>query len=62
MNLLILGDVMGASGRKALSNKLPDLIKNIKLILLLLMGKIPQMMVRASLKILQRSFLNLAWM
>tara|TARA_B100001057_G_scaffold483300_1_gene559823 strand:+ start:339 stop:1145 length:807 start_codon:yes stop_codon:yes gene_type:complete len=27
MNLLILGDVMGASGRKALSNKLPDLIK-----------------------------------
>ena len=27
MNLLILGDVMGASGRKAISNKLPDLIK-----------------------------------
>ena len=27
MNLLILGDIMGASGRKALSNKLPDLIK-----------------------------------
>ena len=26
MNLLILGDVMGASGRKAISNKLPDLI------------------------------------
>ena len=33
MNLLILGDIMGASGRKALSNKLPDLIKIIKLIL-----------------------------
>ena len=27
MNLLILGDVMGASGRKALSSKLPNLIK-----------------------------------
>ena len=26
MNLLILGDVMGASGRKALSNTLPELI------------------------------------
>ena len=28
MNLLILGDIMGASGRKALSNKLPNLIKD----------------------------------
>ncbi len=28
MNLLILGDIMGVSGRKALSNKLPKLIKN----------------------------------
>ena len=27
MNILILGDIMGASGRKALSNKLPNLIK-----------------------------------
>ena len=27
MNLLILGDIMGASGRKALSNKLPGIIK-----------------------------------
>ena len=27
MNLLILGDVMGAAGRKALSSKLPNLIK-----------------------------------
>ena len=27
MNLLILGDIMGASGRRALYNKLPDLIK-----------------------------------
>ena len=26
MNILILGDVMGASGRKVLSNKLPDII------------------------------------
>ena len=30
MNLLILGDVMGASGRKALSNELPGLIKKIR--------------------------------
>ena len=27
MNLLVLGDIMGASGRRILSNKLPDLIK-----------------------------------
>ena len=27
MNLLILGDIMGASGRKVLTDKLPDLIK-----------------------------------
>ena len=27
MKLLILGDIMGASGRKALSEKLPDIIK-----------------------------------
>ncbi len=31
MNLLILGDVMGASGRKALINKLPDLIQSKKI-------------------------------
>ena len=28
MNLLILGDIMGASGRKVLVNKLPDLDQN----------------------------------
>ena len=33
MKLLILGDVMGASGRDALKNKLPKIIKKIKLIL-----------------------------
>ena len=27
MNLLILGDVMGASGREALKNKLPNIIE-----------------------------------
>ena len=27
MNILILGDVVGPSGRDALINKLPDLIK-----------------------------------
>ena len=31
MNLLILGDIMGASGRNALFNKLPNLIKNNKI-------------------------------
>ena len=31
MNLLILGDIMGASGRKVLSNKLPNLIKSNKI-------------------------------
>ena len=31
MNLLILGDVMGVSGRRALSDKLPDLIKTNKI-------------------------------
>ena len=31
MNLLILGDVMGASGRKALSDKLPELIKKFQI-------------------------------
>ncbi len=31
MNLLILGDIMGASGRKALTKKLPELIKTYKI-------------------------------
>ena len=31
MNLLILGDIMGASGRRVLSSKLPDLIKDYKI-------------------------------
>jgi metallophosphoesterase (TIGR00282 family) len=31
MNILILGDIMGASGRKVLINKLPDLINNYKI-------------------------------
>ena len=31
MNLLILGDIMGVSGRKALFNRLPDLIKTNKI-------------------------------
>ena len=29
MNILILGDIVGPSDRKAIINKLPDLIKNI---------------------------------
>ena len=39
MNLLILGDVMGASGRIALSNKLPDLIKNNKIDFVIVNGE-----------------------
>ena len=31
MNLLILGDIMGSSGRKVLSEKLPKLIKTNKI-------------------------------
>tara|TARA_Y100000590_G_C15562578_1_gene955363 strand:- start:342 stop:1151 length:810 start_codon:yes stop_codon:yes gene_type:complete len=31
MNILILGDIMGPSGRKAIANKLPDLIKEKKI-------------------------------
>ena len=30
MKILVLGDVMGASGRKVIANKLPELIKKNK--------------------------------
>ena len=30
MKLLILGDVMGASGREALQDKLPEIIEKLK--------------------------------
>ena len=39
MNLLILGDIMGASGRKALSKKLPDLIKSNKIDFVIVNGE-----------------------
>ena len=39
MNLLILGDIMGASGRKAISNKLPDLIKKFKIDFVIVNGE-----------------------
>ena len=39
MNLLILGDVMGASGRKALSSKLPNLIRNNKIDFVIVNGE-----------------------
>tara|TARA_A100001015_G_scaffold287787_1_gene357938 strand:+ start:1300 stop:2106 length:807 start_codon:yes stop_codon:yes gene_type:complete len=39
MNLLILGDVMGASGRKVLSDKLPDLIKTNKIDFVIVNGE-----------------------
>ncbi len=39
MNLLILGDVMGSSGRKALLNRLPDLIKTYKIDFIIVNGE-----------------------
>ena len=39
MNLLILGDIMGASGRKALTNKLPEIIKNKKIDFVIVNGE-----------------------
>ena len=39
MNILILGDIMGASGRKALSDKLPDLIKTNKINFVIVNGE-----------------------
>ena len=39
MNLLILGDIMGVSGRKALSNKLPELIKTNKIDFVIVNGE-----------------------
>ena len=39
MNLLILGDVMGASGRKALSNTLPELIKKFQIDFVIVNGE-----------------------
>ena len=39
MNLLILGDVMGSSGRKALLNRLPDIIKTYKIDFIIVNGE-----------------------
>ena len=39
MNLLILGDIMGASGRKALTKKLPELIKSKKIEFVIVNGE-----------------------
>ena len=39
MNLLILGDIMGASGRKALTEKLPNLIKTNKIDFVIVNGE-----------------------
>ncbi len=39
MNLLILGDIMGASGRKALSKKLPELINKNKIEFVIVNGE-----------------------
>ena len=45
MKLLILGDVMGASGRKILKDKLPDIIKHMQIDFVVVNGENPQMMV-----------------
>ena len=39
MNLLILGDIMGASGRKALFKRLPNLIKTNKIDFVIVNGE-----------------------
>ena len=39
MNLLILGDIMGESGRNALYNKLPDLITAYKIDFVIVNGE-----------------------
>ena len=39
MNLLILGDIMGASGREALTKKLPDLITSNKIDFVIVNGE-----------------------
>ena len=39
MNLLILGDIMGVSGRRVLSDKLPDLIKTNKIDFVIVNGE-----------------------
>ena len=39
MNLLVLGDVMGAAGRKALSDRLPNLIKSNKIDFVIVNGE-----------------------
>ncbi len=39
MNILILGDIMGESGRKALKNRLPDLITNYKIDFVIVNGE-----------------------
>ena len=39
MNILLLGDVMGPSGRKAITEKLPNIIKKKKLDFVILNGE-----------------------
>ena len=39
MNILLLGDIMGPSGRKAISERLPELIKKKKLDFVILNGE-----------------------
>ena len=39
MNILLLGDIMGPSGRKAITEKLPKLIKKKKLDFVILNGE-----------------------
>ena len=39
MNILLLGDIFGPSGRKAVNEKLPNLIKKKKIIFVIVNGE-----------------------
>ena len=59
MNLLILGDIMGSSGRKVLSEKLPKLIKTNKIDFVIVNGENASDDGRGITRKLQKNFLIL---
>ena len=59
MNLLILGDIMGASGRKVLHKNLPNLILNNKIDFVIVNGENASDDGRELPKRLRKSFLKL---
>ena len=60
MNILILGDIVGPSGREGLRNNLKKLLEKKKSTLLLRTEKTLRTMARESLKRLQMNFLKWA--